>query len=153
MTLPVLEKSCRRTLKSDSAPLLDFTLKKRKGPTPFDKLELDTTMAHLEEPEYKDFAWLMSRSPIDTEVHESATSDTFPPQSVPSWTAFNAASTHIDMPMSVVGYCHMIDSNPSDPQTVYNALQRSLAMADELGRRDCVVVFDQALYARAIQII
>ena len=153
MTLPVLEKSRRRTLTSDSAPLLDFTLKKRKGPTPFDKLELDTTMAHLEEPEYKDFAWLMSRSPIDTEVHESVTSDTFPPQSVPSWTAFNAASTHIDMPMSVVGYCHMIDSNPSDPQTVYNALQRSLAMADELGQRDCVVVFDQALYARAIQII
>ena len=36
---------------------------------------------------------------------------------------------------------------------VYTVLKRSLQMADQLGQQDVIVVFDQAIYAKANEII
>jgi hypothetical protein len=54
-------------------------------------------------------------------------------QAVPSWTDFNKKfRTQFD--------------------TVYTLLQRSLAMAHELGQMEAIIVLDQAIYAKAAQI-
>ena len=49
---------------------------------------------------------------------------------------------------SCVGYCPVIEASPTELPTVYTILQRSQQMADQLGQRDVIIVFDQAIYAR-----
>ncbi|CAG2192016.1 unnamed protein product [Mytilus edulis] len=47
----------------------------------------------------------------------------------------------------------VIDASPTDLNTVTTVLQRSVSIADKLGQRDVVIVFDQAIYAKALEII
>ena len=51
---------------------------------------------------------------------------------------------------SVVGYCHTIDASSTEFSTIYTLLVRSIKMADEIGQHDVSVVFDQAIYAKAV---
>jgi hypothetical protein len=54
---------------------------------------------------------------------------------------------------SNIGYCEVIDASPTELPVVYNVLKRSISMADQLNQQDVVVVFDQAIYAKALEII
>ena len=54
---------------------------------------------------------------------------------------------------NIVGYCQVIEASPTEMPTVYTILQRSLQMASHLGQRDAIVVLDQAIYAKALEII
>ena len=56
-------------------------------------------------------------------------------------------------PLSVVRYCPMIDASPTELSTVYTLLKHSIAMADEIRQEDVVIVMDQAIYAKAQEII
>ena len=58
-----------------------------------------------------------------------------------------------DPPISVVGYYPMIDASPTELSTVYTLLKHSIAMADEIRQEDVVIVMDQAIYAKAQEII
>ena len=53
---------------------------------------------------------------------------------------------------STIAYLPVIDANPTEMDTVQTILTRSLSYADELHQDAVVVVFDQALYAKAQQI-
>ena len=53
---------------------------------------------------------------------------------------------------SCVGYCPVIESSPTELQTVYTILQRSLQRADQLCQKDVIVVFDQAICANTQQL-
>jgi hypothetical protein len=76
-------------------------------------------------------------------------------QMIPGWSAFNAQVTpHTLIPrQSNIGYCEVIDASPTELPVVYNVLKRSISMADKLNQQDVVVVFDQAIYAKALEII
>ena len=56
-------------------------------------------------------------------------------------------------PKSVVGYCQLIDASPTDLSTVYTLLKKSVEMAAQLGIHDTVVVVDQAIYAKALEVV
>ena len=73
---------------------------------------------------------------------------------VPSWTPFNSIY-HREHPceQSVIGYCPVINALPTDIATVHNVLQYAAAMAKKLPQQDVVVIFDQAIYAKAQEIL
>ena len=75
-------------------------------------------------------------------------------QIVPGWSAFNAYVSRDELPMrpSVVGYLPVIPASPNELSTVYLLLNRSLAVADELGQHVVIVVY-QAIYAKAQEIV
>ena len=76
------------------------------------------------------------------------------PQQIAAWTAFNVnVSQDNAFSESVVGYCQVIDSSPTEMPAVYMVLKRSIQMADKLGQQDVIVVFHQAIYTKANEII
>ena len=94
----------------------------------------------------KDFAWFLSRTKNSPEDDS--------PQSVPAWRGFNALANKEDIPTkSVVGYCQLIDASPTELSTVYTLLKKSVEMAEQIGLDDTVVVLDQAIYAKALEVV
>lgn len=75
-------------------------------------------------------------------------------ESVPGWSGFNAVAKAKDVPgESIVGYCQLIDASPTELSTVYTLLKKSVTMANRLGLDDTMVVLDQAIYAKALEVI
>ena len=97
-----------------------------------------------------DFAWLLSRMDIKDNLFSSGDNN----PSIPHWTAFFVQlSTGAAPRQNVIGYCPTIPSSPTELTTVHSLLRKSLAMADQLGQVDCPIVLDQAIYAKAQEII
>ena len=99
-----------------------------------------------------DFAWLVARL-SSTEGRKYGQEDG--KQIVSGWSAFNASVSRDELPMrpSVVGYLPVIPASPTELSTVYLLLNRSLAVADELSQHDVVIIVDQAIYAKAQEIV
>eukprot|EP00057_Strongylocentrotus_purpuratus_P019489 XP_011673963.1 PREDICTED: uncharacterized protein LOC105442958 [Strongylocentrotus purpuratus] len=72
---------------------------------------------------------------------------------LPGWSGFNTLLQRCDIPpLTNIGYLPVIDASPTNLNTVYTILCRSVAIADQLGLNRIVVVFDQAIYAKAQEI-
>ena len=68
---------------------------------------------------------------------------------MPTWTGFNTKLVQNVPLLSAVGYLPVIDASPTEMDTVLTVLQRSIEIADKLKLQAIVVVFDQAIYAKA----
>ena len=98
-----------------------------------------------------DFGWMLCRQPIEDNLFPFASDQS---QVIPAWTGFNIKLRQEDVPHeSSIGYCQVIDANPTEILTVYTLLQRSLLIADQLGQQNVIIVFDQAIYAKALEVI
>ncbi len=103
-------------------------------------------------PKSKDLAWMICRQNFRDSLSEVSEDDVS--QVVPSWSAFNTMLQKENAPReSSVGYCQIIDGSPTELGTVYTVLEKSLQMANQLHQQDAIVVFDQAIYAKALEII
>jgi len=68
----------------------------------------------------------------------------------PSWTGFNKLTRSFQSsPHSVIEYLKTIEKPPTDIDVVNHILQKSLDQLDKFGLSSGVVVFDQAVYAKA----
>ena len=65
----------------------------------------------------------------------------------PGWTGCNTWLTTEVQGVSNITYLPIIDASPTEYDTVYTILERSLQYADS--QDQVVVVFDQAIYAKA----
>ena len=75
-------------------------------------------------------------------------------QRVPGWTGFNSMLYSENAPtVSLVGYCPVIEASPTELDTVYTLLKRSVAMGKKLGQDDIIIEMDQAIYAKAQEIV
>ena len=75
-------------------------------------------------------------------------------QTVPGWSGFNAIATSEDVPQhSTVGYLPVIPASPTELSTVYVRLRKSISVADTLQQEDVGVTLDQAIYAKAQDIV
>ena len=70
---------------------------------------------------------------------------------LPSWSAYNAA-IEPPLPLSKIHYLPIIEASPTDVATVKAVLNDSIDYADSLQLDSIMVVFDQAIYAKAQQI-
>lgn len=135
--------------------VLPYSAGKRVGPSravPVDVEILEKTKQILcqRQAQHVDFAWFLARLPLQETLFDA---DDHLYQTVPGWSAFNAKTQDTNVKCSVIGYSQVIDASPTELATVYTVLKRSLAMGDQLGQHDIIVVFDQAIYAKALDII
>ena len=75
------------------------------------------------------------------------------PQCIPSWTGFNSLVTDTVPRTTSIGYCPVIGSSPTELSTVYTLLQYAKEVAVKTGQPDVVVTLDQAIYAKAQDIL
>ena len=54
---------------------------------------------------------------------------------------------------SVIGCSQVLDHSPAELCTVYTSFKQSIAMADQIGQTDVVVVCDLAMYAKSVEIM
>ena len=74
-------------------------------------------------------------------------------QLISSWTGFNMlARRNKSVLKDMVGYLPTIDSPATQMNTVYEILTKAKAIKDALNLKSIVIVFDQAIYAKAIEI-
>ena len=98
-----------------------------------------------------DFGWMLCRQPMEDNLFSFASDQS---QVIPAWTGFNIKLRQENVPReSSIGYCQVIHASPTEIPTVYTLLQRSLLIADQLGQQNVIVVFGQAIYAKALEVI
>lgn len=117
-----------------------FFLFKKVGPsTPNIDLTGDKTMYEISK--HTDQAYVVSKTSSD-------------PNTAPTsygWTASNKLANK-PLPESVIHYLPIIEASPTEYATVKHVLDSAMATADNLRCDTVVVVFDQAIYAKAQQI-
>ena len=78
---------------------------------------------------------------------------TYPQLLVPGWTGFNIKiRDKIVILESTIGYLDTLDSPATDLKTAYEVLCRGCEIRDRLQLKAVVCVFDQAFYAKAIEV-
>ena len=75
-------------------------------------------------------------------------------QAVPSWTGFNIRTRNeVQISEDVVGYLPTINAPATELNTVFEILNQSELIRRNLSLDTVVVVMDQALYAKAAEIV
>lgn len=144
-------KSKKRSVTGIFSDLLPYHSGRRQGPAP---VHLDVNQVVLSVPgvldcaRLIDFGWMLCRQPVEDTIFNYSDERR---QVVPSWTSFNMMIQEPHQE-SNVGYCPVIEGSPTELPTVYNILKKSIQMADQLGQHDVILVFDQAIYAKALEI-
>ena len=73
---------------------------------------------------------------------------------IPSWTGFfKKIRDNIVVIQSTIGYLDTLDSPATDLKTAYEVLCRGLEIKDRLQLKAVACVFDQAFYAKAMEVI
>ena len=99
-----------------------------------------------------DFLWLLSR--ISKQHSAAAERDADEMQTVPGWSGFNAQLKSTCIPASsVIGYLPVINASPTELSTVYTVLRQCLEKAQLPQQRFAMVTFDQAIYAKAREVM
>lgn len=97
----------------------------------------------------KDIAWSILRN----RHVEPDRNNGMGPQTVPGWSGFNAAVSMATPVPCVIGYCPVIEASPTELSTVYTILKRSVEMGRKLNLEEVIVVMDQAIYAKAQEVV
>ena len=119
-------------------------------------LDADLLPSNLESSQgtLTDFVWMLARCCSGGDPSQVYTAPSNRTQTVPAWTAFNALALKDHVPgRSKVGYCPVVNSSPTDVSTVYAILRKCMDRCSSVGLGFTVVVMDQAIYAKAVDII
>ena len=96
--------------------------------------------------ERKDLAWFLLRRNSNSLL---STDPCQQKQTIPGWSAFNAAVSSVKPVLSTIGYCPMISGSPTEFSTVYTVLKICQAMTASLAQTNSVITFDLAIYMKA----
>lgn len=91
-----------------------------------------------------DNAWVMLRYQASSHGIQFA---------VPNWTGYNCLITEKNDSYHQVAYLPAIDKSPSKLETVAELLQQTKAKAEALGLSETDLVADQAIYAKAVEVL
>ena len=141
---PPSKKKCKRSLPSDTVTreIPEYYGTKRVGPG---------EQAHVQN--------LGMRSSYDDKAKlirmhylvwlEARKLKTHPSLLVPGWTGFNIKVVVVE---STIGYLDTLDSPATDLKTAYEVLSRGCEIRDRLQLKAVACVFDQAFYAKAMEV-
>ena len=140
----------RRSLAPQPSNVEHYTAGKRQSPSL--KMMKDSQLIPPDNTPSSSAARLHDTSWCILRITEADTSNNT--QTVPGWTGFNAMLHSDDAPVySSVGYCPVIEASPTELDTVYTLLKRSVTMGQKLGQHGIIIVMDQAIYAKAQEIV
>ena len=139
VSAPIIIKSKRRVSRLWMTNLYLYNVGERCGPHSRGYVEVKLNQI-MERAWKKNLLWILVR------LHASEK------QSVPSWTGFNilVRNDH-KVVKDNVGYLPIINAPATNMFTVYEVLTKSLQIKDTLNLQTIVIVFDQALYAKATE--
>lgn len=136
-------QSRKRSFKALENHLPRYTSQKRSGDVSNHFQELKDDCVDLQKwkvSEFMDFIWIVLRNTSY--------------ETIPNWSGFNYL---LELPTSEflhnVAYLPAINSSPTEMDTVLEVLQQSKAKAENLGLKEADVVLDQAIYAKAVEIL
>ena len=149
VSTPSVKKTKQRSIKVPSTRLESYfgTSQKKDGPACIGQglnVKEDPHSSAQEEPRSLDQAFVMTRMSTSGEEGHSG---------IPSCTGFNTSLQSNIPALSIVGYLPAIDASPTQMEAVKSILTRSIKYADVLHLAVVVLVFDQAIYAKAQKII
>lgn len=152
--VPLIEpevRTGRRSFQAQPQSRFNYFHGKRLGPGIF---PLDTSLLREDKSLGKDcqkmdFMWMLLRM-SSSELQETDYSRV---QTIPSWSGFNALQRCVVPPQSSVGYLPCIQSSPTELSTVYSLLMKTMEICTKLEQEEIVVVLDQAIYSKALQIV
>ncbi|KAK3746969.1 hypothetical protein QZH41_002521 [Actinostola sp. cb2023] len=138
---PVIAKSKQRSVEPlDVVNPPIYNAGERQGPQPRRYVEV-TCQEALENARRKNLLWVLVR--LHGEVN----------QKVSGWTGFNIlVRNEVEVCQDNIGYLPTIDAPATNMSTVHEVLVRSLKIKEVLHLKSIVLVFDQALYAKATEI-
>lgn len=137
----MIEKSKKRSISPAQISLPLYNAGKRVGPSATLSLNVDADK-QVQNGRIKNLIWLLTwmSNPED--------------QTIASWTGFNILiRSNINVVQDTVSYLPTINAPSTEMSTVYEVLTQSLNIMETLGLKGIVCVFDQALYAKAAEII
>ena len=134
-------KTKKRSISGDSHSIPIYNAGKRMGPKPLDRIDSPFTTIVRATP-IKNIAWVLARL---SNGHC---------QRVSRWTGFNIKlRSGIDILEDNIAYLPTVNAPATDLGTVYEILLRSLKIMQALDLNAIVCVFDQALYAKACEVV
>ena len=138
---PRVPKAKKRSISGDSHSIPIYNAGKRMGPKPLERIDSPFTTIVRATP-IKNIAWVLARL---SNVHC---------QRVSSWTGFNIKlRSGIAILEDNIAYLPTVNAPATDLGTVYEVLLRSLKIMQALDLNAIVCVFDQALYAKACEVV
>ncbi|KAK3713975.1 hypothetical protein QZH41_005644 [Actinostola sp. cb2023] len=136
-----IEKSRKRTVTLPPTLLPVYNAGNRVGPPSRKYIEV-TSETVLYNAWKKNLLWILAR--LHAEVN----------QNISSWTGFNiSCRDDVTVSQDNIGYLSTIDAPATNLSTVHEVLLQSVKIKDTLLLKSIVVVFDQALYSKAVEII
>lgn len=142
--LPRIDKAKLRSLDIDHQELEVYVPGKRVGPQPLFTKEtcLQEEKKAAQDSSIKNLMWIIARQ-VNSET-----------QTIPSWTGFNIRTRdQLHVSEDIVEYLPTINAPATEMNTVYEIIKQSEVIRKELCLQTIVVVMDQALYAKAMEII
>lgn len=142
VSVPKIAKSKKRSIDSVGESTLPvYNAGQRRGPH-------SRTYVEVKQKELMENAWKKNLIWILARLHASERQ-----QTVPSWTGFNISTrNNQETAKDNVGYLPTINAPATEMSTVYQVLLKSQEIKATLKLESIVVVFDQALYAKATDI-
>ncbi|CAH1248853.1 Hypp8457 [Branchiostoma lanceolatum] len=139
---PGIPKSKRRSVEPLAVVNLPiYNSGERQGPKTRGYVDVTCQVA-LENARRRDLLWILVRLHGETR------------QKVSGWTGYNiSVRNETEIIQDTIGYLPTIDAPATNMSTVHEILVRSLKIKDALHLKSIVLVFDQALYAKATEII
>ena len=138
--LQPVEKSKRRSIPADTDMIPIYNAGKRVGPRMIVSVDHDT-MNVVEGSTLKNVAWVLARL---SNNHC---------QTVSSWTGFNIQTRdNIVVTQDTVAYLPTVNAPATELSTVHEVLNQTVRIMESLQLSEIVCIFDQALYAKALEI-
>lgn len=136
------KKSRKRTIYPPVRPVSNYYLGKRCNP----ELVSEITVCQQEKESFK-------HSKLIDSLYIFSKLTTSDNQELPGWTGFNSTLEQGNvLPLSTIRYLPVLEANPTEFSTINNILLKSLEIADKMNIKEIVLVFDEAIYAKAQQI-
>ena len=135
---PSISKTKKRSIDTAALMLPTYNPGQRVGPPTTPSVDVNTTTLFLHS-KAKNFFWILARMSN--------------PEAQSSWTGFNIQNhDHVTVVQDNAGYLPTINAPATQMSTVSEVLNQSLSIMQSLQLTKTVCVFDQALYAKAIEI-
>ena len=139
--LPEITKSKIRSITPTASMLPIYNVGRRAGPPRIETAYVDTTK-EVQDSKTKNHIWFLTQM----SDHEN--------QSISSWTGFNIKIRRdIAVVQDTVSYLPTINAPATEMSTVNEVLEQTHAIMQSLQLNKIVCVFDQALYAKAAEVL
>uniref|UniRef100_UPI00358FD6F1 uncharacterized protein isoform X1 n=1 Tax=Myxine glutinosa TaxID=7769 RepID=UPI00358FD6F1 len=139
--MPVVTKSKKRSISPAPVMLPTYNAGQHVGPPITQSVDANTTR-QVHHAKTKNLIWLLARIAV------------LEAQAISSWTGFNIQiRDDVTVVQDTVGYLPTINAPATEMTTVHEVLNQTLHIMESLQLNQIVCVFDQALYAKAAEIV